>query len=183
MVDHREPDRASVRPSRAARGPRADASPCRGPHAPQAIGAPTAPTARADAGSAATSSPARGETRHVADSAAAAMSTQRDVPITDLFAIWLCIWRPAPAVRELFALVETLEEGPDTVWWTFTLPIPCSLWRRVSTGRLTVHDASPVQPKGCLPPFSSDPLPGARRSEGALTPSDMSWPKMPTSAL
>jgi hypothetical protein len=53
-----------------------------------------------------------------------------------LFAILLCIWRPGPAVSEVFALVETLKEGPDTVWWSFTLPIPCSLGRRISTAAL-----------------------------------------------
>jgi len=54
-------------------------------------------------------------------------------------------------VTEFFALVETLKEGHDTVRWTFTLPILCSLGRWVSIDRLKVDDASPVQPKGCLP--------------------------------
>jgi hypothetical protein len=40
--------------------------------------------------------------------------------------------------------------------------------------------ASPAE--GLPSPISSDPPPGARRSEGALTPSDMSWPKMPMGA-
>jgi hypothetical protein len=71
-------------------------------------------------------------------------------------------------VSELFARMATLRVGHDIAWWTFTLPIPCSLGRRLPTGRLKVDHAAPVQPKGCLPPFLLIHCPALAGRKGRL---------------
>jgi hypothetical protein len=49
------------------------------------------------------------------------------------FAILAVHLAPGPAVSELFAPVGLSKRDHDTVWWIFTLSIPCSLGRRVAT--------------------------------------------------